>query len=123
MKSILQNNNRNLLHIELLRIIAAYFVIFNHTSKKGFFLFSVYERGSLPYWVYMFFSVFCKISVPLFFMIAGALLLKKDMDLKEIWSKKIARILAALLFCAVVFVICYGITGVLKKVPGIKKVV
>lgn len=105
MKSLLQNNKRNLLHIELLRIIAAYFVIFNHTSKKGFFLFSVYERGSLPYWVYMFFSVFCKISVPLFFMIAGALLLKKDMDLKEIWSKKILRILAALvIFTAVTYI-------------------
>ena len=105
MKSLLQNNKRNLLHIELLRIIAAYFVIFNHTSKKGFFLFSVYERGSLPYWVYMFFSVFCKISVPLFFMIAGALLLKKDMNLKEIWSKKISRILAALvIFTAVTYI-------------------
>ena len=33
------------------------------------------------------------------------------------------NMLAALLFCAVVFVICYGITWVLKKVPGIKKVV
>ena len=68
-------------------------------------MFSVYERGSLPYWVYMFFSVFCKISVPLFFMIAGALLLKKDMDLKEIWSKKISRILAALvIFTAVTYI-------------------
>lgn len=72
---MIQDNKRNLLHIELIRIIAAYFVIFNHTNKKGFFLFSVYERGSLQYWVYMIFSVFCKISVPLFFMIVGALLL------------------------------------------------
>ena len=30
--------------------------------------------------------------------------------------------LAALLFCAVVFMSCYGIIWVLKKVPGIKKV-
>lgn len=30
---MLKDNKRNLLHIELLRIIAAYFVIFNHTSK------------------------------------------------------------------------------------------
>lgn len=74
---MIQDNKRNLLHIELIRIIAAYFVIFNHTGKRGFFLFSVYERGSLQYWVYMILSIFCKISVPLFFMIAGALLLKK----------------------------------------------
>lgn len=48
---MIQDNKRNLLHIELIRIIAACFVIFNHTGKRGFFLFSVYERGSLQYWV------------------------------------------------------------------------
>lgn len=38
---MIQDNKRNLLHIELIRIIAAYFVIFNHTGKRGFFLFVV----------------------------------------------------------------------------------
>ena len=102
---MIQDNRGTLLHIELIRIIAAYFVIFYHTGKRGFFLFSVYERGSLQYWVYMIFSIFCKISVPLFFMIAGALLLKKDIELKEIWSKKIMRMLAALvIFTAAAYV-------------------
>lgn len=32
------------------------------------------------------------------------------------------KMLAALLFSAVVFVICYGMTWVLRKVPGVKKV-
>ena len=32
---MLKENKRNLLHIELLRIIAAYFVIFNHTKDNG----------------------------------------------------------------------------------------
>lgn len=53
----------------------------------------------------MILSIFCKISVPLFFMIAGALLLKKDIELKEIWSKKITRMLAALvIFTAVAYI-------------------
>ena len=106
---MLKENKRNLLHIELLRIMAAYFVIFNHTKGKGFFLFSIYERGSLQYWVYMVFSIFCKISVPLFFMIAGALLLRKDMGLKEIWSKKITRMFAALVIFSLVTYIGRGI--------------
>ena len=105
---MVQDNKRNLLHIELIRIIAAYFVIFNHTNDRGFFLFSVYERGSLQYWVYMIFSVFCKISVPLFFMIAGALLLKKDRGLKEIWPK-IARMLEALVIFTVIAYVGLGI--------------
>lgn len=31
------------------------------------------------------------------------------------------KMLAALLFCAIVFIICYGITLVLKKIPGVRK--
>lgn len=53
----------------------------------------------------MFFSIFCKISVPLFFMIAGALILKKDADLKTIWLKKITRIVIALIgFSAIAYI-------------------
>ena len=36
----INNNDNKTLHIELLRIIAIYFVIFNHTGDKGFFLFA-----------------------------------------------------------------------------------
>lgn len=96
---------RNLLHIEVIRIIAAYFVIFNHTTSNGFFLFAKYDRGSLPYWVYMTLSVFCKVSVPLFFMIAGALLLRKDISLKKLWREKIARMVIVLfVFSLVMYV-------------------
>ena len=63
------------LDIELMRIVATFFVIFNHTGDKGFFLFSLYDAHSIQYWIYLFISVFCKFSVPLFFMIAGSLLL------------------------------------------------
>lgn len=55
------------LDIELIRIIAVFFVIFNHTGTMGYFLFASYEPRSIQYWIYLFISVFCKISVPLFF--------------------------------------------------------
>ena len=96
---------RNLLHIEVIRIIAAYFVIFNHTTSNGFFLFAQYERGSLLYWIYMTLSVFCKISVPLFFMIAGALLLRKDISLKKLWCEKIAKMVIVLFVFSLVMYI------------------
>lgn len=100
---------RNLIHIECIRILAAYFVIFNHTGNDGFFLFAGYDRGSLPYWLYMFISVLCKISVPLFFMIAGALLLKKDSSLKKIWSGKIVRMALALFIFSVITYVGLGL--------------
>ena len=65
-----------LLHIEVLRVIAAFLVIFNHTGSLGFTLFQRYESSTFLYWLYLFFSVLCKIGVPLFFMISGALLLR-----------------------------------------------
>lgn len=100
---------RNLLHIECMRIIAAFFVIFNHTEGNGFFLFSGYPRGSFIYWLYMSISVFCKISVPLFFMIAGALLLKKEVPTKKIWREKIMRMVLALCIFSMVSYIGMGV--------------
>lgn len=100
---------RNLIHIEFIRIFAAFFVIFNHTGNDGFFLFVFYDKGSLTYWAYMFLSVLCKISVPLFFMIAGALLLRKDMSFKKIWSEKIMRMALALFIFSVITYIGTGL--------------
>lgn len=85
------------LDIELMRIIAAFFVIFNHTGKAGFFLFSLYDTQSFQYWLYLFISIFCKMSVPLFFMIAGALLLnRQEESIKKLWIHRILHILSLL---------------------------
>lgn len=86
------------LDIELMRILAAFFVIFNHTGDYGFFLFSLCDRASLRFWLYGMLSVFCKFSVPLFFMITGGLLLSKEENFSKIFRHRILRILL-ILFC------------------------
>lgn len=65
-----------LLHLDFLRIISIFLVVFNHTNTKGYLLFTQAQQSPL-YWGYLFFSVFDKVAVPLFFMISGALLLGK----------------------------------------------
>lgn len=81
------------LDIELMRIIAAFFVIFNHTENVGFFLFSLYDAHSIQYWIYLFISIFCKFSVPLFFMISGALMLERQPEsVKDLWCHRIFHI-------------------------------
>lgn len=105
----IMKRERNLLHIECMRILAAFFVIFNHTEGNGYFLFAGCPRGSLSYWLYMSISVFCKISVPLFFMIAGALLLRKEVSLPKIWREKIVRMVLALCIFSLVSYIGMGI--------------
>lgn len=83
--------------LEFMRIFACFFVILTHTSYKGYFLFAQREIGSLPFWMYMFVSVFCKFCVPLFFAISGALLLAKDEPISVIWKKRIPKMLLTLI--------------------------
>lgn len=59
---------RNLIHIECIRILAAYFVIFNHTGNDGFFLFAGYDRGKSPLLaVYVYISTLQNISPVIFY--------------------------------------------------------
>ena len=95
--------NRRNLDIELIRIIACFFVIFNHTGENGFFLFSLQNRGSVPFWMDLMISIFCKCSVPLFFAITGALLLDREESAGRLWRHRIGRIGAVLLFWSFVY--------------------
>lgn len=91
------------IHIELIRIGAALLVIFNHTGNMGFELYASYPIGGVNYGILIFVSIFCKVAVPLFLMISGALLLNKDITIKEIWCVRIPRILAVLLITSLVY--------------------
>ena len=86
------------LYLEWMRIIAIFFVIFNHTGSDGFFLFSRYPGDPVRYWGYMFLSVFSKFSVPLFLAISGALMLDRPQEpLSKLWKGKILKIAVVLL--------------------------
>lgn len=90
--------DNRVLSLELMRVFAAFFVIFNHTSSEGHFLFSLYDPQSFQYWVYIFIAAFCHFSVPLFFMISGALLLCRNDETRRRSSlKKAFHMLVVLL--------------------------
>lgn len=95
-----QNQEKRLIHFDLLRLVAIYLVIFNHTGDRGYSLF-INQTGSPMSLLYMFFSVFCKIAVPLFFMISGALLLKKEESLKQLFLKRVLRIALVLFLSSI----------------------
>lgn len=100
LSNTLQNPSKRLVHLDLLRLIAIYLVIFNHTGDRGYFLFTN-SGDSLLYFPYMMFSVFCKIAVPLFFMISGALLLPKKETLKQLYTKRVFKMLTVLLLVSI----------------------
>lgn len=91
------------LDIELMRILACFFVIYKHTGVQGFYLFSLYDSSSLTYLMGLFLSVFCKFAVPAFFAISGALLLGRDEGIIAIWKRRALKVVLALLAWSVLY--------------------
>lgn len=81
---------KNIVYLEVLRIVAIWGVLFNHTNTKGFYLFAV-TTNKLDYALSLLLSVLCKMAVPLYFMISGYLLLGKKESFSEILKKRIVR--------------------------------
>lgn len=79
-----------LLHIDFLRILCIFLVMFTHTSTSGF---SLYLNKINSNWfpLYIIIPFWIKTAVPIFFMISGALLLKKEEPLSVIFKKRIWR--------------------------------
>lgn len=95
---------KKILYYELLRIIAICCIIFNHTGDNAFFLFSVTD-SPIEYVLSMMLAILCKVGVPIFFMISGALLIPKEEDLKTLITKRILRIaIVIVLFSFVLYV-------------------
>ena len=84
------------IYIEVLRCIAIFFVIFNHTEEYGFDLYKE-TAETLPYIIYLTISILCKAAVPIFFMISGAMLLGKEESIKTLYKKRVLRFLMVII--------------------------
>ena len=104
------SQNKNIC-FEIMRIVAIFFVIFNHTGNNGYFMFAQWPTNSIQFWIYMLLSVFCRFSVPLFLAISGALMLKRtNVSLKRL-TPKILKMICTL----IVFSICYYIFDTIQR--------
>ena len=73
-----------LVWIDLLKIISIFFVVLLHTSAFG-----VYQGvAANGWWVANFYDSLARISVPLFVMASGALLLEKQESYRVFFSKR-----------------------------------
>lgn len=86
----MNNSTSRKIHVDIIKILAIMLVIFNHTGNDGFL---AYQRQGNPFLqiVQMFFTSFCKIAVPLYFMCSGALLLGKEESIQKLWKKRILK--------------------------------
>lgn len=81
-------DNKRIAYYDLMRIVAIFLVIFNHLPG-----YTLYQISSGPIQaVYMSITMLTRINVPVFFMIAGALLLgKKAEQIAVVLRKRVVR--------------------------------
>lgn len=84
------------IHLEIIRILALVCIVYDHTGPRGSSLYT-FTDGRLSWGLSLASAVVCKVGVPLFFMISGALLLAKEEGWKTVYGKRVLRILQALL--------------------------
>lgn len=72
-----QHNRK--IYIDIIKIIAIFFVIFNHTLEEGYFHF-LYQPNHIKKAIELLISCFIKINTSLFFMASGALLLGRKKE-------------------------------------------
>lgn len=80
--------------IQLLRILAIFLVIYNHLPAYSLYTVS----DGLKQLVYMVLTMITRINVPIFFMIAGTLLLSKTEAMEYVLRHRVRRIILSLIF-------------------------
>ena len=77
-----------IVYLEILRTVALFFVLYAHSGEGGLLIYAKTASPVLRF-VGILLAGLCEFSVPVFFMISGALLLKKEESLGRIWKHRI----------------------------------
>lgn len=102
-----RTKSRNIIYLEVLRIIALFMVMWNHSYEVGFTLFLA-NRNSRFYLAYIACSVLCKIGAPLFFMISGCLLLGKEESFRDLFFRRILKTIAIIVLYNLGYLLYYS---------------
>lgn len=89
------------IYIEIMRIIAAFLVIVNHTNSDVFLKYS--EGGSVTWFLSLTYFFVSKIAVPVFLMIMGGLLLQKIDSPKKSVIRVLRMVLVVTIYSAVYY--------------------
>lgn len=96
-------NRERIIAFDILRIIAAFAVVWLHVSAQRW----TSTFPSLEWEIRNVYDAFVRWSVPVFVMISGALFLdsSKTISLKRLYRKNVVRIVVAFLFWSVIYVV------------------
>lgn len=90
------------LDFEVLRLIAIFGVVFNHTQERGFELYAMEGVSTVNFVGSLLLGILCKIAVPLFFLISGGLLLHREEPIRTVLTRRVLRIIMVLVLFSVV---------------------
>ena len=79
------------IHLEIIRILALVCIVYNHTGERGNNVY-LFTNGNITFVLSLIADILCKIGVPLFLMVSGALLLQKEESWQDIYRKRVWRI-------------------------------
>ena len=94
-------------HIDVLKIVAIFMVLYNHTGKEGFTAYTV-QMHQPWHWLLLSHAAWIKAAVPLFFMSSGALLLGRDEPFSKTLSKRVLRFAVTLTVASAIVYVLYG---------------
>jgi len=103
---------------ELLRLLAIFGVVFNHTQEWGYELYRFPEVSRINYSLSILLGVLCKTAVPLFLLISGGLLLDRTESLSVVLKKRVSRIAIALVLFSAIVYLFWIVWGFAPAKPG-----
>ena len=106
------------LAFDLIKIIACYLVIVNHT---GLYVLSYGSKSPFLVSFYSTFFIFCKIAVPLFIMVSGSLLLSREESYQRTLSRIVKVAVPLVVLSLALFVYRNGIGSILDFFPSFLK--
>lgn len=83
-------------YLEAIRLLSLFFVLYTHTGNYGMHHY-LETSNPLNFWFSQSLVLLSQTCVPLFFMISGAVLLHKESTFKEIWTKRVPRMVIVIL--------------------------
>lgn len=95
-------------YLDIIRIIAAYLVIFTHTCELGSGLYILGDYGPKRTLLYTLISAASRICVPLFFMVSGALMLAKEETYQQLFRNRILKYMITLIGISYFYFVFYN---------------
>lgn len=85
-----EGKDKTIVYLEILRIIAIVGVFFNHTAYDGMHHYMLTDNR-INYWLGIFLASVAQCCIPVFFMITGALLLRREESIGYVYKHRVLK--------------------------------